>query len=145
LQGELRTGDGLMILAVLAYALYGVLLRHWQLPLSVSGSLFAQTSLALCMHIPLLLVFGLQPISLHNLLPVLYAALLPAIVAPFMWMKAIQTLGPNRASMFTNLGPVLTAVIAYFYLQEQWTVYHTVGGMLALSGVMLAQLRQKTA
>jgi drug/metabolite transporter (DMT)-like permease len=73
-----------MVLAVLAYALYGVLLRHWQLPLSVSSSLFAQITLALFMHIPLLLGFGLQSINLHNLLPVLYAALLPSIVAPVM-------------------------------------------------------------
>ncbi len=137
--GEVHIGDGLMVLAVLAYALYGVLLKHWQLPFSVGSSVFAQTTLALFMHIPLLMVFGLQSINPHNLLPVLYAALLPSIVAPVMWMKAMHTLGPNRASMFTNLAPILTAVIAYFYLREQWTVYHTVGGIMALSGVMLAQ------
>ena len=139
LQGGLHFGDGLMIIAVISYALYGVLLRAWQLPLSLGVSLFAQTLLALLLHLPLLLIFGWQMLDQHNVASVMYAALLPSIVAPFMWMKAMQTLGPNRSSMFTNLGPVLTAVVAYLYLGEQWMYYHTLGTIMAIAGVMLAQ------
>lgn len=139
LHGSFHFGDGLMIIAVLSYALYGVLLRAWQLPLNLGVSLFAQTLLALLLHIPLLLVFGLQPLDQANVSSVMYAALLPSIVAPFMWMKAMQTLGPNRSSMFTNLGPIITALVAYFYLGEQWMYYHTLGTIMAIAGVMLAQ------
>ena len=138
-QGGFHFGDGLMIIAVIAYALYGVLLRHWKLPISLGVSLFVQTALGLLMHIPLLCFLGLQMIDASNAFPVFYAALLPSIVAPFMWMKAMQTLGPNRSSMFTNFGPIITAVIAYIYLNEQWMYYHTIGTVMAIIGVVLAQ------
>jgi drug/metabolite transporter (DMT)-like permease len=137
--GSFHFGDGLMVIAVISYALYGVLLRAWQLPMSLGVSLFVQTLLALVLHVPLLLWFGLQSLDQYNVASVMYAALLPSIVAPFMWMKAMQTLGPNRSSIFTNLGPILTAVVAYVYLGEQWMYYHTLGTIMAIGGVMLAQ------
>jgi EamA-like transporter family. len=40
-------------------------------------------------------------------------------------MLAVQHLGPNRTSIFMNLMPVFTAIIAYFWLAEQWMFYHT--------------------
>lgn len=139
LNGSFHFGDGLMVVAVLSYALYGVLIRAWHLPISLGVNLFAQTVLALLLHLPLLFVFGLQRLDQHNLPSVIYAALLASIVAPFMWMKAMQTLGPNRSSMFTNLGPILTAIVAYIYLGEQWMYYHSIGTVMAIVGVMLAQ------
>ena len=143
LSGGFHFGDGLMVIAVISYALYGVLIRAWQLPISLGVSLFAQILLALLLHLPLLMIFGLQSLDQQNIATVMYAALLPSIVAPFMWMKAMQTLGPNRSSMFTNLGPILTAIVAYIYLGEQWMYYHTIGTVMAISGVILAQKKNQ--
>ena len=143
LSGGFHFGDGLMVIAVISYALYGVLIRAWQLPISLGVSLFAQILLALLLHLPLLMIFGLQSLDQQNIATVMYAALLPSIVAPFMWMKAMQTLGPNRSSMFTNLGPILTAIVAYIYLGEQWMYYHTIGTIMAISGVILAQKKKQ--
>ena len=39
--------------------------------------------------------------------------------------------------------PVFTAVIAYVWLKEAWTVYHTGGGVVIICGILLAQ--RKTA
>ena len=143
LSGGFHFGDGLMVIAVISYALYGVLIRAWQLPISLGVSLFAQILLAVLLHLPLLMIFGLQSLDQQNIATVMYAALLPSIVAPFMWMKAMQTLGPNRSSMFTNLGPILTAIVAYIYLGEQWMYYHTIGTIMAISGVILAQKKNQ--
>ena len=52
---------------------------------------------------------------------------------------AVQAMGPNRTSVFMNLMPIFTAVIAYFWLAEQWSIYHTIGTVLAILGVILAQ------
>lgn len=141
-QGGWHLGDGLMLIAVAAYALYGVLVRYWNLNLPILLSVWLQTLFAIILHLPLLAFFGLQPLDSNNFLPVLYAALLPSILAPLLWMQAMQTIGPNRASIFTHLGPIITAWIAYFYLNEQWFYYHTIGAILAMLGVMLSQ-RQK--
>lgn len=54
-------------------------------------------------------------------------------------MIAVQQLGPNRTSIFMNLMPIFTAVMAYFWLAEQWSIYHSIGTALAIAGVLLAQ------
>ena len=49
-------------------------------------------------------------------------------------------LGPERASMFFNLIPLFTAVIAAAVLGERLSAYHAVGGALTVAGVLLAEL-----
>ena len=55
-------------------------------------------------------------------------------------MKAVQTLGPGRSSMFFNLIPVFTALIAAFALNEPLAAYHAVGGIMTIAGLLLAEL-----
>jgi drug/metabolite transporter (DMT)-like permease len=70
---------------------------------------------------------------------VLYAGIFPSLIAPFVWMLAVQMIGPNRTSIFMNLMPVCTAIIAYVWLAEAWTIYHSIGGVIILLGILLAQ------
>lgn len=139
MQGNHVLGDLMMVLAVALYAFYGVFLQKWQLKLPLGLMLYVQISFAVVFHLPLLMYFGLDPLSPNNYQPVLYAALFPSLIAPFVWMLAIQHLGSNRSSIFLNLAPIFTAIIAYYVLAEQWTSYHTIGGILVLSGILLAQ------
>ena len=132
-------GDVLMIIAVGLYACYGVFLQKWQLKLPLPLMLYVQVTFAVIFHLPLLAYLGLDALNANNYIPVVYAALFPSIVAPFVWMLAIRYLGSNSSSLFLNFMPVFTAIIAYFFLQEQWTHYHTVGGILVLAGVLIAQ------
>ena len=55
-------------------------------------------------------------------------------------MHAVAHIGPSRASMFFNLVPLLTAVIAAVMLGESLAGYHAVGGVLTVAGVVLAEL-----
>ena len=134
-------GDLMMIVAVFFYAFYGVFLRKWQLQIPLFISLYIQITFAVVYHIPFLLWFGLDAINHQNMLSVLYAGIFPSLIAPLVWMLAIQNLGPNRTSIFMNLTPICTAVIAYFWLKEDWTIYHTLGTLMAIWGVMVAQRR----
>ena len=132
-------GDLLMLIAVGLYAFYGVYLQKWKLPLPLGLMLYVQISFAVLLHLPLVAYWGLDTLNTSNLAPVLYAALLPSIVAPFVWMIAIQKIGANRSSIFINLAPIFTAIIAYWILGEAWTQYHTIGGILVLVGILLTQ------
>ena len=132
-------GDVLMVLAVFFYAFYGVFLKKWQLKIPLLISLYVQIGFTLIYHLPFVLWFGLDPIDTHNATSVLYAGVFPSLVAPLLWMMAVQYLGPNRTSIFMNLMPVFTAIIAYFWLHEEWTIYHTIGGVIILLGIALAQ------
>lgn len=132
-------GDVLMIFAVFFYAFYGVFLKKWQLKLPLMVSLYVQIGFALIFHLPFVYVLGLDPIQSDNVASVLYAGIFPSILAPLVWMMAIQHLGPNRTSIFMNLMPIFTAIIAYVWLNEAWSIYHSLGGVIILSGIVLAQ------
>ena len=134
-------GDLLMILAVFLYAFYGVFLKKWQIKIPLLTSLYVQIAFALLFHLPFVFVLGLDVINSQNVGSVLYAGVFPSIVAPLVWMMAVQYIGPNRTSIFMNVMPIATALIAYFWLNEAWTIYHTVGGVIILLGIALAQKR----
>lgn len=137
-----HSGDVLMLIAVFFYAFYGVYLKKWQLALPLMVSLYIQIFFALVYHLPFLAVTGIDALTSHNIASVLYAGVFPSLIAPLVWMLAVQKLGPNQTSIFMNLMPVVTAIIAYFWLQEGWTHYHSVGGVIILLGIFLAQRKR---
>lgn len=134
-----HAGDAIMLAAVFFYAFYGVLLKKWQLKIPLFISVYVQIFFALLYHLPFVLYFGLDAINAQNVWSVLYAGMFPSLAAPLLWMLSIQYLGPNQTSIFMNLMPIVTAGIAYCWLGEQWTAYHSIGTALAILGVLLAQ------
>lgn len=134
-----HAGDAIMLAAVFFYAFYGVLLKKWQLKIPLFISVYVQIFFALLYHLPFVLYFGLDAINAQNVWSVLYAGMFPSLAAPLLWMLSIQYLGPNQTSIFMNLMPIVTAAIAYCWLGEQWTAYHSIGTALAILGVLLAQ------
>ncbi|WP_151838875.1 DMT family transporter [Acinetobacter radioresistens] len=138
-QSGAHWGDLLMVVAVFFYAFYGVFLKKWQLKIPLLISLYIQIAFALIYHLPFIAWLGLDSLNTANLGSVLYAGIFPSLIAPFVWMLAVQQIGPNRTSIFMNLMPVFTAIIASLWLAESWTIYHTLGGVLILTGVVMAQ------
>ncbi len=138
-QSGAHWGDLLMVIAVFFYAFYGVFLKKWQLKIPLLISLYIQIAFALIYHLPFIAWLGLDSLNTANLSSVLYAGIFPSLIAPFVWMLAVQQIGPNRTSIFMNLMPVITAIIASLWLAESWTIYHTLGGVLILTGVVMAQ------
>lgn len=137
-------GDVMMVIAVYFYAFYGVFLKKWQLNIPLMISLYIQIIFALLYHLPFVLWLGLEAINPQNISSVLYAGIFPSLIAPLVWMLAVQMIGPNRTSIFMNLMPVFTAIIAYIWLNEAWTVYHSIGGAIILLGILLAQKKPQT-
>ena len=137
-------GDLLMVLAVFFYAFYGVFLKKWQLKIPLLISLYVQIGFTLLYHLPFVFYLGLDSINHHNIASVLYAGVFPSLIAPLLWMIAVQYLGPNRTSIFMNLMPVFTAIIAYFWLHEAWTIFHTIGGVVILVGIAMAQKKSNS-
>jgi drug/metabolite transporter (DMT)-like permease len=145
LSGGGHVGDLLMLIAALAYALYGVLLRRWHVGLPSWQSTYLQTIAALSFM--LLFIFRLP---LHTVLPnrasvplIAYAGALASVVLPYFWMQGVKHLGPNRCSMFMNLLPVATAIIAVGWFGEHLHAYRLQGGGVALLGVLLAQVLRR--
>ncbi|MGG6897379.1 MULTISPECIES: DMT family transporter [Rhizobium] len=135
--GGFHVGDGLMIIAVLSNALYGVMLKRWAMPIPMWQQLFWQIGFSTLLLIPIFLMGDISPVTAANLPLILYAAIPTSLVAPLCWMIGIQKLGASRTSLLINLLPILVAALASALLGEQLHSYHAIGGALALIGVGL--------
>lgn len=142
LRSGLHTGDPLMFIAALVYALYGVLLKRWKLPVTGWQSTYMQALCALAIMFPAFLATPAPTRALNeDTLPLIaYAGGLASIVLPFLWIRGIHILGPNRCAVFMYLLPILTAGGAIILLKEPVQAYHVIGGGIALAGVACAEM-----
>lgn len=136
-------GDALMLMATLAYAGYGVFLHKWPMHIPIWQMLYVQICLAVVLLFPGYWLAPSSPITSANLPLVLYAGIAASIISAYLWMEGIAGLGAARASMYINLMPVFTALIAILLLSEKLHTYHVIGGGVTLVGVILAQTLQR--
>lgn len=136
-------GDAMMLIATLAYAIYSTLLKKWQLRMPPLQLLYLQVLVAIIVLLPLFVLSPKAGLSPSNIPLILYACIPTSMLAPLMWMHAISRLGPSRTTLFFNLLPIVTALIAAAVLGERLALYHLLGGALTLGGVVLAE-RWKT-
>ncbi|WP_050475951.1 DMT family transporter [Herbaspirillum rhizosphaerae] len=133
-------GDILMLLATVAYALYGVLLRKWALPIASWHLLYLQIWIAVVLLFPPFLLAPYSPVTAANLPLLLYAAIAASIISQILWMNGVAHLGASHATVFMNLFPIFTVIIAVAALGESVHSYHAIGGGITLVGVLLAQM-----
>ncbi|MDB6145187.1 MAG: hypothetical protein JWP80_4231 [Pseudomonas sp.] len=139
LEQGLNAGDAMMLVATVAYAAYSVLLKKWQLRLPPLHLLYLQVLVAMVVLFPLFLFSPKAGLSLSNVPLIMYACIPTSMIAPLMWMQSINRIGPSRTTLFFNLLPILTALIAAAVLGEKLAMYHLLGGALTLGGVVLAE------
>jgi len=142
LRNGAHVGDFLMFVAALVYALYGILLKRWNLPVAGWQSTYMQALCALAIMFPAFLATpaSMRALNVETLPLIAYAGGLASIVLPFLWVRGVQILGPNRCAVFMNLLPVLTALGAIMLLGEPVRAFHIIGGGVALAGVACAAL-----
>ncbi|MDX2354975.1 DMT family transporter [Stutzerimonas xanthomarina] len=139
-----KTGDLIMLVAVLVWALYTLSLRRWSSflqvpPLTLLGVLMA-------IGTPLILPFylfeysqvgGFTP-SLTNLSVIAYTAVFASLIAYLSWNHGVKTVGAAKAAMATYLMPVFTAILGWLLLGEGLQLFHWIGGGLIFAGLLLA-------
>ncbi|WP_315900037.1 DMT family transporter [Ferrimonas balearica] len=143
LHAGINIGDAMLLAGATAYALYGVLIKKWVLPLTIWQSLYVQILIGLIWLLPAVLLSPSMAISGQALPLVLYAGIAASLLAPYCWMQGIAKLGASRNANFMNLVPLLTTATAIPLLGEAVHGYHLLGGGLTLGGVMLAQKLKK--
>ena len=138
-------GDLIMLVAALTWAIYTVLLNRTRGELSPLATLTLVVVLALP---PLGVVGGYElvaqpigPITPVVVFGLLYVGVLASVAAFVAWSFGVEGIGAARGSIFLNLIPVFTAVIAVLTLGERIGLVQLVGGLLVIGGVTLASSR----
>ena len=135
-------GDGLVVIAMVAWAAYALLLKKWASPLSSTARL-AATCLGGCL---VLLPFAItewpatpQPgWSLNASLLVIAAAVFPGVGAYWSYGFCQKTLGASRVAASLYLGPLYGGLVAWLFLGETLGWHHAVGAAFILPGIYLA-------
>jgi drug/metabolite transporter (DMT)-like permease len=138
-------GDLVMFLGVLGYALYSVLLRYRPPELEGTDLLAVIGVYGLVFALPLYVLETIflkpMPVSMVSVGMVVYVALFASVLAYTFWNRGVAVVGPNRASLFVNLMPAFTAILAILLLGETLHGFHVAGMALILGGLLLATWR----
>lgn len=139
-------GDGFMLAASLAWALYTVLLRRWNIP--PMDSAIAVTILATILYLPVYAAFlpknlaetPWQECAAHAL----YQGVVVAVVQMIFYTRAVSQLGATRLAMVTSCVPVLASLVAVPVLNEPLTTPIIIGLIFVVLGAYVGN-RQRMA
>jgi drug/metabolite transporter (DMT)-like permease len=138
-------GDVWLILACLLYAMFALSLRNRP---KVSGIGFFAI-LAVAAFITSVPLIGWEMASGNAQWPTLrgweilaFITLGPSLLSQLFFLRAVDLIGPSRASVFTNLVPIFGPMIAIMVLGETFHPFHAVALVLVLGGIGLAEWRR---
>ena len=110
---DFNKGDLIMASGMFAWALYSALLKKKKYEIS-------------------------QITLLAFILTLSYVVLFPGLASFFFWIKGISIIGANRAGVFLHLMPVFGAIMAIFFFDEKFMIYHFLGAIFIIAGITLS-------
>jgi drug/metabolite transporter (DMT)-like permease len=140
-------GDVMFASAVLSFGLYSALMTRRPVTHQLSLIAFTIGCGAL-----LLMPFSIWEFwsgsRLHfdalTIATLVYIVIFPSTLAYLFFNRGIALIGPNRAAPFFHLVPAFGSAMAILLLGEQPRLFHLVGYLLVLAGVVIAS-RQASA
>ena len=135
-------GDLWMLVCVLCWSLYSTLLKKHSFNFSQFTLIQLMVSVGIVLLIPQFFYeksIGLEiNFNKEFFIILFYVAIFPAIIAYYCWQKGVEIVGPNRATMFIQLMPILSALLAILIFQEKFEFYHFIGASFILTGIYLS-------
>ena len=135
-------GDLWMLVCVFTWALYSTLLKKHKFQFSQFSLIQLMVSAGILFLIPQFFYeksIGLE-VNFNKAFFIIlfYVVVFPAIAAYYCWQRGVEIIGPNRASMFIQLMPLFSAVMAIIIFKEKFEIYHFVGAAFIVSGIYLS-------
>ncbi len=135
-------GDGLIVIAMMAWAAYALLLKKWQSPLSSTARLAATCMGGSIVLLPFALLewFATPHAAWSNeaTAMVIIAAIFPGVGAYWAYNFCQKNLGASRVATTLYLGPLYGGLVGWLMLNEGIGWHHAVGAALILPGIYLA-------
>ena len=139
-------GDLWMLVCVFSWSLYSTLLKKYKFEISQFALIQLMVSVGILFLIPQF--FYEQSIGLELNLNkafftiLFYVVVFPAILAYYCWQKGIEIIGPNRSSMFIQLMPLFSALMAIAIFNEKFQFFHLTGAIFILTGIYLSNKKR---
>ena len=140
-------GDLWMLVCVLCWSLYSTLLKKYSFKFSQFTLIHLMVSVGILFLLPQF--FYEKSIGLETnfntafFIILFYVVMFPALAAYYCWQKGIVIVGPNRATMFIQLMPLISAVLAILIFQEKFELYHFIGASFIIFGIYLSNKKKQ--
>lgn len=138
---RLAQGDLWILAAVVAWALYTVLLRARPPGLDPLAFLGVIVPMGVAVLLPLYLwelADGARMrLDAATAASLAYFAVFPSILSYLFWNRAVAEVGPSRAGLFVHLMPVFGTLLSVVFLGEQPRLYQGAGILLIFAGISL--------
>ena len=140
-------GDLWMVVAMFSWAMYSALLRKKKFELSQLSLLQTIITAGLIFLLPAYLIeFALgyrASIHLPFILTLSYVVLFPGLASFIFWIKGISIIGSNRSGIFLHLMPIFSTILAMLIFKEKFMIYHLIGAILIVAGIILSSRVKK--
>lgn len=138
----------LMGLAVFSATCYALVLKHLSHRYSGCSIVAYQNTVGIFLFLPFFTfnewsTFISTPVTFSAVSAVIMLAVFASTVAFILYTHGIKDLGVTKASAFVNLIPVLTAIFAWFILDEQIGWRKIFGIAIVISGLFASQFKNK--
>jgi drug/metabolite transporter (DMT)-like permease len=137
-------GNAFILASVLCWSVYSVYLRP------VTTRIDGLTLSAVTMTggiIPLLIVGApslastdWSAVPMSGWAAIAYSGLLALVVAYLFWYRGVRVLGPTRASMYSNLQPLVAMLAAWPLLGETPRALQLMGALCIIGGLLLTRI-----
>jgi drug/metabolite transporter (DMT)-like permease len=135
------TGDLWMVAAGCCFGTYNVYVKRK--PIGISNNSF----LLVLFAIGALILFPFSMYEMAYVQPVLFSWKFFAIllyigignstIAYLLWNNAIHRLGAGKTSLFGTLIPLASAIEAVFILNETFSLFQAISGLIIISGIII--------
>jgi drug/metabolite transporter (DMT)-like permease len=150
---DVNFGDLLVLIASLGYAIYSICLRwrpqtDWRsfLVATFIGAILASLVFVVTAGGGLgLLVSAIPSITPLGWAIALYTMVFPSILSQLFYVRGVELIGPNRASLFINLIPLFGAVGSVLILGEKLEAFHLIAAALVVAGIVIAEWSARRA
>ena len=142
-------GDLFMIGAIIAWGIYSAYLKKRTFKISLLTLIHIICSFGLIFLLPLFILDIAQgkiiEISGNLFYILVYVAVFPSIGSYYCWAGAVSIIGANRAGIFLSLIPLFSTIMAIFFYNEQFQLFHLIGTILIIIGLFLSNKEIKNA
>ena len=139
---SVNAGDLWVLAAVLAWAIYTVLLRRRPPGVDALALLTVLVAVGVVWIAPFYaweMARGeSMRLDLVTVASVAYVGVFPSVLSYAFWNQAVGEVGPSRAGVFIHLLPAFGSLLAILLLGEAFRAFHAAGIGLILLGVTLA-------
>ena len=140
---QFTTGDLLVVLSSLSWALYSTLVKLKPTDITDSEYFSIIVLIGFIIILPVYLYQGYSisdQINLvkNNYLIFIYISVFTSLLSYYFWHLGIKYIGASKTGQFTHLMPIFGTILAYIFLDEILKNYHIIGAVLIGFGIYLS-------